>query len=392
MGQGTGASSLHESATQNDMRQKVVLIFSLEPWGDMWYSKQHYAWELAKHHQVFFISPPRSWKLSDLFSDKLKLTRITSGLTVVQYSNRLPLRILPEVVATQLRRATAKRLARLLQPTENLLWCFYPEALALQPVLHTAQTRLIYHVVDPYQTFTDDIPLAKAADLVIAINPWFQQHYRQWNRHTILIPHGVRARDREQDPTAIASYREQWHPYVILAGGLNKHVNYTLLKYLAEQIPELTLVLAGERLPAAGPDQADLFALQNVVHAGVFPPEKLRGLIGGAVAGLIAYEFQPRRAQPERAGRTPLKAISYLAQMKPVVTSINCYIPELDEKGVFKADTPDEFIGRIRQIIDGRIKLNEAATEAYLNGILYPELIQEIFSNLSWDEPVGSSA
>lgn len=46
--------------------RKTTLPFTLEPWGDMWYSKHHYAAELSKCRIEYFISPPDKWCPTDL--------------------------------------------------------------------------------------------------------------------------------------------------------------------------------------------------------------------------------------------------------------------------------------------------------------------------------------
>ena len=47
---------------------RTIFLFSNEPWSDMWYSKHHYAAELAKRHEVYFVNMPERWRPTDLFS------------------------------------------------------------------------------------------------------------------------------------------------------------------------------------------------------------------------------------------------------------------------------------------------------------------------------------
>ena len=49
------------------IKGKNIIIVSNEPWGDIWYSKHHYAYELNKTNQVLFIDPPRKWSFWNLF-------------------------------------------------------------------------------------------------------------------------------------------------------------------------------------------------------------------------------------------------------------------------------------------------------------------------------------
>lgn len=374
-----------------DMRSdhRTILLFSFEPWGGMWFSKHHYAAELARDHTVYFISPPDKWRFRDLFSFKLKLTRTSEGVIVVEYRNHLPLRLLPPFLAKWIQHLTARKLGSLLQPDGNLLWCFHPTPLMLQRVLRTKGTRSIYHVVDPYQTFTMDLPCARAADLVVAVNPWFLDHYRKLNPNIVLIPHGVRSTDRVLVSQRARTYRNKWNPYVVMAGGINQRLDYELLIATARRLPELHLVLAGVLSPLAPPLDTlrnQLLAMPNVTHAGVFTPDELCILIEGSVAGLVAYPFEAKQDQPAHPYGS-LKPLTYLSQLKPVITTINCYIPELAGKGVCKVEDRDEFIEAVQQAMDGRLTVDTVSVESYLDQMTYGKLIRKILHAL----PISST-
>ncbi|MBK9421158.1 MAG: glycosyltransferase [Flavobacteriales bacterium] len=338
-----------------NVSRSTIFVFSLEPWGDMWYSKHHYAVELAKNHQVIFVSPPDRWRLSDFFSFRLTKHTTPEGVTVVEYRNNLPIRLLPRPMRAFMEQFTAWKFRRLLNPEGNIFWSFHPTTLVERSPLHRFGYRTIYHVVDPYQSFPDDLRTAKHADVVVAINPWFLD-YSELNPNTVLIPHGVRAEDMEQSPERAEHYRRQWGRYAVMAAGINERTHYALLLALAERILELKLVLVGPLAPISG-NQKDLrdqlLTLPNVVHLGVQHPDELRHIILGCVVGLVTYAFEVYQIKPLAASGTPLKVITYLAQQRPVVSSINSYIPELDRRGVFKPEDVDEFIEVVLKILDG---------------------------------------
>lgn len=362
-------------------QRRTILLFSLEPWKGMWYSKQHYAAVLAKRHKVYFISPPDRWRPRDLFAGRLHLRPTPEGVTVVEYRNNLPLRALPAILARGVHRSAARKLSRLLAASGNICWCFYPEPIALQPPLRTGSSQLIYHVVDPYEVLEWDEPCARAADLVVAINEGFQARYARLNPQVLLIPHGIRQEDRSFDPKRTAGYRMQWEPYLVLAGALNHHVNYALLLDLARELPHGQLVLAGKLPPLpshVAAQRTALLELHNVHHVGLLHPDELRSLIQGAQAGLIAYDLKLVPSSPDKPGRTPLKAIAYAAQHIPVITSINCHVPELDGKCIFKADDPHAFIALAKDAMAGRIHVNPGAIDAYLDRNTYDKLVHRI--------------
>ena len=66
-------------------------MVSNEPWGDIWFSKQHYAFELAKlGHDVYFINPTKRWTLSNLFSYTITEEQINDHLKILSYKNNFP--------------------------------------------------------------------------------------------------------------------------------------------------------------------------------------------------------------------------------------------------------------------------------------------------------------
>lgn len=351
----------------------------------MWYSKQHYAAELAKDHTVYFISPPDKWRLGDLLSFKLKLKPTPQGVIVVEYRNQLPLRLLPPFLAKWVHRLTARKLGSLLQSDGNILWSFHPTPIALERVLRTNGTQLIYHVVDPYQSFEMDLPCAKVADLIVAVNPWFMDHYRKLNPNILLVPHGVRSADRDVDPECVQGNRNRWHPYLVLAGGINNRLDYELLIATARRLPDLNLILAGTLSPMAPQLEtlrSRLLGMPNVLYAGVLAPDDLSVLIAGSMAGLVAYPIEPMQDQPSQPYGS-LKPLTYLTQLKPVITTINCYIPELAGRGVYKVENTEEFIAAVQHAVEGKITVDKDAAEHYIDQVSYKNLIEKVFEALT---------
>ncbi|GIV43052.1 MAG: hypothetical protein KatS3mg035_0175 [Bacteroidia bacterium] len=73
------------------LENQNIVIISNEPWGDIWYSKQNYAYELSKlGNKVYFIDPPQPYELKNLFSNHFTLKKYSENLSIIQYRNRLP--------------------------------------------------------------------------------------------------------------------------------------------------------------------------------------------------------------------------------------------------------------------------------------------------------------
>ena len=363
----------------------TIIVFSLEPWGDMWYSKHHYASFFAKTNGVYFISPPDRWRWRDFFSLDVKVKATPEGVNVVEYRNNLPLRVLPKFMRRWVDHLNAWKINRLPHSKDTLFWCFYPTTLLDHQVLRRRGTRVLYHVVDPYLIFPNDPVFAQHADIVVAINPWYKERYLAFNPNTIQIPHGVRPNDREFEPAKVERYQARWGHYMVMAAGINQHTNYALLLSAARRFPGHTFVLVGPLAPLKGElleRRNALLALPNVVPSGVKHPDDLRNLIRGARIGLVTYDFEPTRSIPTKEDRTPLKVITYLAQHCPVVGTINSYIPELDGHGNFKAEDEAHFLRLMERILNKELQVDNDLVDVYLDGISYEQLTDTILKRL----------
>jgi len=59
--------------------------------GDIWYSKQNYAYELSKKNKVYFINPPLSWSPINLIYNPIRLSSYNENLKIISYQNFLPI-------------------------------------------------------------------------------------------------------------------------------------------------------------------------------------------------------------------------------------------------------------------------------------------------------------
>lgn len=373
-------------AIRMQQHPRAIFLFSLEPWGDMWYSKHHYAAFLAKRFPVYFISLPDRWRWTDLFSWRARVHTVKEGVHVVDYRNNLPLRLLPAWLARWVNRINAWKLRRLMPSPDVLFWCFHPAAVMESRILRRPGSKLVYHVVDPYQSLPNDSSFARTSDLVAAINPWYVDYYSRLNGNCLLVPHGVRSEDRAWKPAEVAKYTDQWGTYAVMAAGINYRTNYALLIAVARRYPKLRLVIVGQLFglePGQQLLRERLFAQPNVTYIGVKHPDILRDIIRGARMGLVTYDFEPTRSVPITGVGTPLKVITYLAQGCPVVSTLNSYVPVLDGKGNFKAENDAHFVDLVGDVLDGKKAVDQDVVEAYLDSVDYSRLTQRILERLT---------
>lgn len=354
----------------------------------MWYSKHHYAAYLAKRYPVYFISLPDRWRWTDLFSLRAKVRVVKEGVHVVEYRNNLPLRLLPARLARWVTWLNAWKLRRLVPSTDLLFWCFHPTTVVESRVLRRKGSKVVYHVVDPYQSLPNDSSFARDSDLVVAINPWYVDYYGRLNANCLLVPHGVRSEDRVERTAKVIEFRKLWGDYAVMAAGINYRTNYALLMDVARRYPGLRIVIVGQLFtldPALLAQRDELFKFPNVTYVGVKHPDVLRDIIRGAKVGLVTYDFEPTRGIPVTGVGTPLKVITYLAQGCPAVSTINSYVPALDGRGSFKAEDAAHFVELVGEIIRGSKAIDATAVNAYLDSVDYARLTQRILQHLGVD-------
>ena len=141
----------------------------------------------------------------------------------------------------------------------------------------------------------------------------------------------------------------------------------------------MNLVVIGSESPGLS-QWEEIKKLPHLFYLGSMHAKKLKNYIKAAKACLIVYNFVS--LQNDQVSRSPLKALNYLAQNKPIITSIDAEISELENDGVYKADNEEEFIGYVKKAFNNELKVNYDKVESYLKHHKYPELIECILKHL----------
>ena len=158
--------------------EKKILIISNEHWGEVWYSKQHYAHELSKNNCVYFIDPCAKWRPMNLFHNKPTIKKVQDNIFVIKYVNFLPaLNMLLFRINNFLVSKSLKGLFIKNQFENFVYWSFDPCRL-YNPSMMGSQLS-IFHAVDPYRlTFFGEKFIYKNVD-VIVFKGWnlFNAHF-----------------------------------------------------------------------------------------------------------------------------------------------------------------------------------------------------------------------
>lgn len=363
--------------------ETAIFITSNEPWGDVWFSKQHYANELAMlGYTVYFLNAPTHWSPKHFFDNSLKIKNIKQNLSVVNYVNPYPLRFAKPMFARWNDQRNYKKLLALVGDKKQVIWWkFDPFRFASRTIFNTQNTKHIYHVVDPYQHVDTDKLLAQTADLLVLVSDYYTSFYQAFKQKTCYAPHGVSQSEMQVNTAILAQIKaELGEGYIVYVGTLNKDIDVTLLQAIANAIDRPLVLIGPNNLDSEG---LQLFAqLQQhprVHYLGSKPANQLKEYVALASVGIVPY----KNKMSQNVHRTPLKIINYLSQNKPTVSTINYELKELDEKAIFVRASPADFITQLNTLLQQNNNNDIIATaQHYLQGVQYPILIKNILEHL----------
>ena len=334
-----------------------IFITSNEPWGDIWFSKQHYANELAKlGHEVFFLNAPLGWSIKNLFSKEVTIEKIQSNLSVINYANPFPIRGLKGFMLWLNDRINEKKIYKAVVASKLpiLWWKFDPfrfvylrSSWAGQPILD------LYHVTDPFDGIFSDKLLAQQSKLVVTVLQRYQNYYEGLNQKSVLyIPHGISSDEFVIDPVVQKNY-VHLKGAIVKIGTINDYYNIQLLIEIAKTFKDRILVLVGpNKLTLVEKQQQfnELEKLPNVVVEGAQKATVLKYYVDQAAVCIVPYDFNI-----ESLKGTPLKVLNYLAQEKISITSIATDLEHLLDKGLVKSADATHFIQGIQDVLDGKL-------------------------------------
>lgn len=361
------------------LENQIILITSNEPWGNMWFSKQHYAYELSKlGYQVYFINPTSKWHWSNIFSFKIKFKSSSyENLTIVDYKNNFPQTIFKRFftgINDFLNCVKLNRYIRL--NNSNLIWWKFEPFRFLSTYPYN-KGKHIYHVIDPYNAFWQDKLQLKRADLIICTNPKYYDYYNNYSKNKILlIPHGISEDEFTVNEISIENYKKKFGDFVILIGSVTIDMNFNLIQNLADNNIKL-VVLGMEIFKNEYWDK--LKQHENINYLGEVHAKEIKNYIAASKAGLVIYNF---KRIIDKNSRTPLKIMNYIAQNKPVITSIKVPLSLLEGKAIYTAETQEEYVLFTKKAICNQLFVDKGKTKGYLDNHKYPNLINQILNQL----------
>jgi len=295
----------------------------------MWLSRQQILTRLARWFHVIWVNPAEEWRrlwprrenrvigLRDPASPPANLH--------VERQSRLHPRVYqPSWLADRLRNARIDRAARhvnRLGCTKTVLYTWRPEH--IQWVDRLKPDATCYHIADEYSFSAVEHPIPalerdmiERADDVFIHSPGLMEKKGRINPNTMFVTNGVdyeRFADPCPEPRELRSIP---HPRVGYVGRMKTQIDWDVLGRLAEELPDVSLVLVGP-VGYLGDDAGamrQLASRANVYVIGAQPAHAVPAFMQHLDAGLMPY-----RVNDYTKYIYPLKLHEFLASGTPVV-------------------------------------------------------------------------
>ena len=352
---------------------KKIFLISNEPWGDVWFSKHHYANELSKNHKVYFIDPPANWTLFNLFSFKVRQKKVSENLIIIQYDNNFPLfffnyffLFLNDLLNS------LKFYVYILNYSKKyvLIWQFDPFRFVNVFLKH----KRIYHVVDPYNGIKTDPFIARKADLIVIVSQTYINYYKRFNNNIIFIPHGISPDELMVKEKIKEEIKAKYGDFILFVGSINHDVDIPLISKIAYSFSNKILLIG----PILIKKETELKKFQklldfkNIVYLGPLHSKELKNFVSATVLCIIPYlKGSLHRSQT-------LKALNYIAQRKIIVSSLLKDSLHLRNKIIFMAENHDDFIMYIKKGLNRELYYDMPCAEKFINDNLYSKHIEKI--------------
>lgn len=322
---------------KNILRRRDILCFSHDWTGDP-LSKTHLMRVLSKDNRILWINAianrmptasgkdvSRIFKKLKAFSEPVREVEknifVLNPLAIPTYGNEAVRKFNEKFLVSQVKKAMRKM--KFEKPVNMV---FNPAAGLLAGKL--GEEKLIYYCVDEYTAFTGaanglreiEVDLFKKADAVIVSAEKLFQDKKQYNKNTFIIRHGTdwkHFRTALDEATQIpADVKDLPKPIIGFHGLLADWIDFTLLKKIAEEFQNGSIVLIGKIAVDAERKIKILDGIENIHFLGRKPYESLPAYCKGFDIALNPFEINSLTL-----AANPLKVREYLAAGLQVVST-----------------------------------------------------------------------
>lgn len=228
-----------------------------------------------------------------------------------------------------------RRWMKIMEFHNPIVWTFLPTRTALNIINNVNNKFLIYYCIADFYELAGNSKkvkkteneLIKMSDLIFVQGKVLKEKCKQLNDNVYVFPFGVKIETFEsfqynpdKVPDDISNIKK---PIIGYIGGVHKHIDFGLMRFISENHPEWSIVLIGP----IQTNISEIKSLENVFTLGRKDFDCLPNYISEFDAAIIPYNMSEFTATV-----FPTKLNEYHAMGKPVIST------DLPEIAMFNAD------------------------------------------------------
>lgn len=338
----------------------MIVLCAGNGWDGVKMQDRHMAEHLVAHAPVLYVDPPvscLSWLKNPAVAASMKPPRLRMvGEGLARFTPIVPPKPTHPAVAPIATRVARRQLRGAVHSLGGSVKALISTWLFLDVYGVCGEQRRVYWWSDdPVGAATlwgnsadrlaaADERLARASDLIVAVNEGATQRLRERGLPAAFVPNGCDSDlFADVDNVAAASDVRLPSPIAAFVGHLNSRTDLALLEGVADS--GMGLLLIGPKDSAFETERfARLVARSNVAYLGRRPFEQLPSYLKLVDVGLVPYG-----ATEFNRWSFPMKTLEYLAAGRPVVATSLPATKWLNTDLVTLADTPGDFAASARQ-------------------------------------------
>jgi glycosyltransferase involved in cell wall biosynthesis len=347
----------------------VVMLTSSNWFSEPRSNRYHYATRFARHLPVYFVQFDHGtgWSIEDTEVPNLKVVHLPMSLVTSHDAEP----------AGHDQRTEAARVLRSLGCADPLLWIYNPYC---APLARQIGGKIaVYHATENYLAFGADFlsgdnleshqriladgtrDLLTAVDLTIAVSDGVREQLVASGCATgriVEVPNGCDAKFWLTSKAPEYVEPVSGRPVAFYQGGINRRLNFQLLRELAERMPDWDFWFCGVEDDNIN-EWTEIRSLKNVQYFGCVSPEQIADLARRASIGLVPFvdSYVLRTS-------FPLKVYEYIACGLPVVSTPIRALAGCPAELITFAESASTFAQAMRQLAPTRVESSALSARA----------------------------
>jgi len=290
-----------------ELKKKTILIISNEPWGDIWYSKHNWAYELSKNNIVYFINPSGRWRLKDVFKNKITTTNYSKSLKILSYKNRLPFTRF-KILFNLNEKIIFNSLNKYLKDNKEIIfWTFDPYRLITPNKINILFS--IYFIADKYQIPREEI-LISNVDYIFSVSKQLTKDIK--NKNVLNLSHAIAE-------TEFITDKKVDDRFILYIGNIDYRLDYQLIEKLLQEFKDEKFLFIGKISIIKDKSFEKIFIDKRFVNIEYKEPIHFKELKNYIALAKVC--LAPMKKEVHGNSINHHKLLQYLALGKPVLSA-----------------------------------------------------------------------